>query len=500
MQAVMIGILSSAWLAASVVGASTGVPAPHAPDAIVGVSSPQPIKNGIDADTCQFPSVVAMLDWSGTPFCTGSLIHPELVLFAAHCDAAYPTAHVAFGESADAPARQVSVQSCERFPGYTNTSESVDLAYCRLAEPVTDIPIVPVMAGCEVEELRVDDTVTIVGFGATDASFGEYGWENVVGGGIKRYTTQTVELLDLANNDIYLLGNDTGGCPGDSGGPVLVELSDGSWRVAGVGSTVHPDAYEQTGEPCGYGTVYDMAYTHLAWIESSSGLDVTPCQTVTGFYDPEPGCGPFPRSPGAIGPSWANACANADAARAPFCSVVDEDPPIVELLVPSGDVDLPDEDSYETAIEAAAHDELAGVAAVWLRINGDDLQPELAQPPYVYPNVTFPVGSYELEAVARDYAGNVGVSPAVVVRVGLAPESDTDEPDPDDPGDPGDPGDGSTSGDPPAGTSGDEPPSASDDDSGGCGCTTSSPPATALLLVLLLARRRVGGLRGDAPC
>jgi hypothetical protein len=99
----------------------------------------------------------------------------------------------------------------------------------------------------------VGDTVTIVGFGSTDATLGPSGWENVVGGGIKRYTTQTVERIDLANNDLFLLGFGSSGCPGDSGGPMLVELADGSWRVAGVASTAHPDAFEKTGEYCGYG-------------------------------------------------------------------------------------------------------------------------------------------------------------------------------------------------------------------------------------------------------
>jgi hypothetical protein len=476
----MVGSSASTWLAAVLAGWLAGEGAP------LGSSQPpEPIKNGIDADTCQFPAAVAMLTSSGFPFCTGSLIHPEVVLFAAHCDAAFTASHVGFGEDGYAPARKVPVQSCHRVPGYVNTSESVDVAFCRLAEPVTDVPIVPVMpvmAGCEVEQLRVGDTVTIVGFGATDAAWGQSGWENVVGGGIKRYTTQTVERIELASNDLILLGHGSGGCPGDSGGPMLVELSDGSWRVAGVASTVHPEAFDKTGEPCGYGTVYDMAYTQLAWIESASGLDVTPCQTPTGVYDPEPGCGPFPRSPEALGLTWANGCATADVVHAPFCSPPDEDPPVVSLLSPSSDIVAPDLDLYDVAVQVAAHDDLSGVAAVWLRIDGQDQGPVLEAPPYDYPKVTFPLGRYTVEAVALDYAGNEGVSAPLMVSVGMSEDEEEDvEADTDDY-------------DEPLEDRGDALPHAYGDADAtvGCGCSAPTPAnrGLPLLLVIALSRRR----------
>ena len=476
-------LLLAAAVLVSSVGGDGGSLAPH--------QQTSPIKNGIDADTCQFPSSVVMLSWD-YPFCTGSLIHPRVVLFAAHCEAAYPTTHVGFGEDASSLARTVPIESCHIVPGYVNTSESVDVAFCVLQQAVTDVPIVPVMAGCEVGQMQVGDTVTIVGFGATDASFGEFGWENVVGGGRKRYTTQTIEVIDTPNNDLVLLGDNTGGCPGDSGGPMLVQLADGSWRVAGVASTVHPDAYEQTGEPCGYGTVYDMAYTQLAWIESASGYDVTPCQTASGIYDPEPGCGPFPRTPEALGGTWATGCANDDVVEAPFCSPTDFDPPIVELLAPNANVSVPDAESLELAIRISAEDADSGVAEVWVRIDGQD-QVKLTEAPFEYPKVTFPVGRFTLEGVARDYAGNVGVSSSVVVSIGIEEEEEEEEEEVVEPGE-------DTTGDPeveePYEDPTDDPPPVAEGDgdgSGGCGCTSAPTTASSLLFMLglgLVRRRR----------
>ncbi|HEY8377147.1 MAG TPA: trypsin-like serine protease, partial [Nannocystis sp.] len=60
------------------VAAAEGLAVPEA--------EPQAIFGGIEASQCDFPAAVAMLDRdSGQLFCTGSLIHPSVVVFAAHC-------------------------------------------------------------------------------------------------------------------------------------------------------------------------------------------------------------------------------------------------------------------------------------------------------------------------------------------------------------------------------------------------------------------------------
>ena len=92
---------------------------------------PVPIVGGIVTDDCQWPATVLM---SG---CSGTLIHPEVVLYAAHCP---NTNAIGFGVSGDD--RQVATSFCLGAPEYPGMS-GFDYKFCRLAEPVTDVPVRP---------------------------------------------------------------------------------------------------------------------------------------------------------------------------------------------------------------------------------------------------------------------------------------------------------------------------------------------------------------------
>lgn len=445
--------------------------------------APQPIVDGFEAKTCQFPSAVSMMTAGDFSFCTGTLVHPEIVLYAGHCHAAAHAAYVAFGERADAPARTVATAACAAFPGYVSTAESIDLAYCRLSEPVTDVPIVPLATGCEIDAIDVGDEVMIIGFGASDAVFDENGEATgLTGGGVKRYTTQTVETIDEGGNDLVLVGGGSSACYGDSGGPVMIELPDGSWRVLGAASTVHPDPGDYP-SPCGYGVVYEIAWNELDWLETS-GFDVTPCHDGDAFV-PGSACGSFPSAPGELGNTWANGCATSNLVEAPMCGAGDDAPPLVDWITPDTDL-VDDASSVEVSVAIEVSDAYTGVAEVWLRINGADQPTVLDAPPFTFDAVVFPQGSYELVAVARDHAGNVGESVALTIEVGiedeLPGESSTDGGDADEP-----------TPDPEADDEGDAlPPYVGDRGGGSYGCNVSGHGGATLPLLALLAivRRR----------
>ncbi len=283
----------------------------HAENLSTAPSDPAGIFNGTEASQCAFPSAVAMLDQAtGQLFCTGTLIHPQVVLFAAHCmdSASWATpGTIMFGEDVAEPVRPIPVERCEIHPDWDNGG--IDLAVCKLPVAVHHVPIAPLLMGCEVDALQPGTTVTIVGFGAAIAIQDPEGEVATQGAGLKRFTQQTVTDVLPQFNDVVMIGPNTGGCFGDSGGPAFVQLSDGTWRVFGAASTLHPDSVPgPDGEICGFGTVYEIAYNHLDWLESFSGVDLTPCHDADGTWHPDQNCGGFPLSPGTPETTWDQGC------------------------------------------------------------------------------------------------------------------------------------------------------------------------------------------------
>lgn len=260
----------------------------------LGTNDPTTIVGGQTAAVCDFPADVFIGDPSGF-HCTGSLVHPRVVITAAHCIGGIT--HVGFGEVVWEQTIDVPVQSCVEHPSYWDWG--IDLGVCTLAADAPPVAMVPVLMGCEADELVPGMSVTIAGFGQSDEASG-------TGGGIKRWTTNALDEVGWDANEVYLLGESTGSCYGDSGGPSYVQLSDGTWRVLAAVSGPHPSAPPLG---CGFGGTYELVHTEMEWIESTTGYDVTPCFDADGTWNPDERCTGFPTALAGIGGSWADACA-----------------------------------------------------------------------------------------------------------------------------------------------------------------------------------------------
>jgi hypothetical protein len=257
------------------------------------------IYGGAPVDACGWPSAVSL---GGS--CSGTLVHPELVIYAAHCGSSYGS--VRLGESAYGGAgRSVPTSYCKTYGG-GGPGNGNDFAFCKLAQPVYDVPIVPVLMGCETHVLQSGVDVTLVGFG--NANNGPYG--------IKREVT--TDLNGISNSgEAHIGGGGKDTCQGDSGGPAFVQLDDGTWRVFGITSY---------GGACGGGGYYSMMHRGMSWFEQQSGLDLTPCHDADGSWNPGADCAGFPRDPASGYGGWANGCSGGpESGASTTCGLNDND-------------------------------------------------------------------------------------------------------------------------------------------------------------------------------
>ncbi len=450
---------------------------------------PADVFGGEFTKPCGWPTTVSV---EGS--CTGTLVHPEVVIYAAHCGTGYSS--IQFGESGAQAARSVPVQFCKTFPG-GGPGSGQDFAVCKLAEPQLDVPIVPILMGCETDKyLQPGQTVTIVGFGFDE--------NNDIG--VKKEVVTTINSFE--NNEAFIGGNGKDSCNGDSGGPVFVQIDDGTWRVFGITSY---------GGECGTGGYYSMMHNGISWFEQETGLDLTPCHNTDGTWAPQPGlCGGFPTDPGAGAGSWGNGCSGG-AAGGPSntCGVQcdgDVEPPTATITAPADDTQVDAPDMMANVVVPVNVDAVdvgcAGVKEVRLMINGSEIPNGVDNvAPYSFDTVSWPTGCFEVGAKAIDYLGNEGLAEphtlCINTMVPPPPDPDTDSAgsgsggsggsgDPTEGGGSGGSGGSNGSNGSAASASGSGSDTVGQDEDEACNCRSGQGPGGSLLALagLILARPR----------
>jgi hypothetical protein len=187
----------------------------------------------------------------------------------------------------------MAIEYCKTFQGRAGPTPT-DYAFCKLRLPVTDVPIVPVLMGCETEVLVPGQPVVVAGFG--DSS-------RLGGFGLKRWVETSIVKVG-GPRGIQVGGMGKAPCFGDSGGPAFVTLPDGSWRVFGIDSA-------GIAQGCDAGDVMALMDDAVPWIEEQSGIDVTPCHDADGTWNPSSACRNFSMAPHAEGRTWTSGCAEA---------------------------------------------------------------------------------------------------------------------------------------------------------------------------------------------
>lgn len=361
------------------------------------------VSNGEQAKECVFPGVVLLRN------CTGTLVHPKVVVYAAHCGKRQTVRLThASGQGVSLP-----VERCNTNPKYGSSShEHLDWAYCVLKEEATDWPIIPVATGCETDLLaKSGASVVQCGFGQSNDGGPRFGR--------KRFAASKISSVSAGEITV----GDAGGvvaCPGDSGGPLLGRLEDGSWRTIGITSTYNGR--------CGSGgmNTYANIKRAIRWIETDSGIDITPCFNDDGDWEPGPKCGGFYAGEmGSTSGTWSNACEGSEVSGpSSTCGPVaaDTQAPVVSLKLE--DQDSKEEPATLNLVATATDDR--GVVKVKLLVDGK-VEEELDEEPFSFKVEKLAAGTYTFTAKAFDKAGNEAESEPVEVEIKESEKSEESE-------------------------------------------------------------------------
>lgn len=380
---------------------------------------------------CEFPAT-PMTHKAKTSMCTATLVHPQVIVFASHCmklinqGKVVDVDHVRFREAGSwkddkAPGVDIVPEKCGHNDAYQSTyHQGVDWAYCTLKEPVKGFPIVPIARGCELDAVKVGAKVMVAGFGADSA--------DPMSPGIKRWAWS--QISSIKQNTIHISKASTGPCNGDSGGGLLAQLKDGSWRTIGIASTMEGSCGE------GRATYARLSDKTVAWLERESGFDLTPCFDEGGQWKPTKGCRNFLKSkPGKLpgkgtwGESFEDSCEESEfiqwsaACGEPFAKD-DTKAPELKIESPQDKQKFGSGDKVKVKFTASDDGEIEYIK---LRVGGKT-QTYCEKSPCAAELSELKDGEHKIEAIAEDLGGNKSVETVTIV-IGKKEGGDDDDDD-----------------------------------------------------------------------
>lgn len=199
------------------------------------ILGPQPrIIGGTDAQKGRYPYFASLLDVNGRHTCGGSLVAPDVILTAAHCQGVAVRAHIGQWNRTDEndDYDDIAITNPEfPDPAYVESAFEYDFLILKL-EGSSSRQYLRLNANPNIPQGGIQDEVTVIGFG--DTISGVQSLAEILQEVSLTYIPNSVcELskdssLDLTYQnkiiDAMLCAGDSGqdSCQGDSGGPLIV--------------------------------------------------------------------------------------------------------------------------------------------------------------------------------------------------------------------------------------------------------------------------------------
>lgn len=248
-----------------------------------GEHQPEAVVNGEPAKAGDWDDAVGIVMYGSYVGCTGTLIHPRLVLTAAHCAGAITDVVVGSTDWT----RNGEVIGVERTAVYPSWERSYDAAVLILDEKAKGYEPRLIAQECILDDYLYDGAeVAVVGFGGTRIDGGGYNSRLNEGYTFVQDSDGDRDRIDgiytgfnpavSPGGEIGAGGNEVDSCFGDSGGPLYLLTDEGDYLV---GLTSRSYAGVPWNEPCLYGGIYVRPDALIEWIEDETGknLDAPLC-------------------------------------------------------------------------------------------------------------------------------------------------------------------------------------------------------------------------------